>query len=118
MALLNRPIDCLLENECDGLNRSEVLSQIQTLKAGCLACQSMKDLTKLEDVFQLELLLTDFRNKTYIDYLRNFVDPAWNGQHSFCMVGRKDLRLQENHAWHGGLCFTLNFPEEDFFEKT
>lgn len=118
MALLNRPLDCLLKDDCDGLNRSAVLSEIQSLKAGCLTCFTSEELTKLEDNFQLELLLTDYRNKTYIDYLRKFFNPAWSDRDSFCMVGRDDIQLQEGLAWLGGLCFTMNFPGKDFFEKT
>lgn len=117
-ALLDRPIDCLLKDKCDGLNHSDVLSQIQSLKAGSWACQRFMDLKMLENDFPLELLLTDYRNKTLIDHLQKFLDPAWSEQNSFCMEGRDDLQLQESLAWIGGLCFTLNFPTEDFYEKT
>lgn len=116
-SLLDRPIDCLLKNKCEGVNRSDVLSEIHSLKAGCLACRSESDLAALENTFQLELLLTDYRNKTYIDYFQNFMDPAWSEQNSFCYEGRGEVKLQENLAWHNALCFTFNFPKEYFYEN-
>lgn len=116
-ALLDRPIDCLLKNKCEGLIRSEVLSEIHALKAGCLACRSQSDLAELESTFQLELLLSDYRNKTYIDYFHKFFDPAWSEQNSFCFNGQNDVHLQENLAWNSALCFTFNFPKEDLYEE-
>lgn len=73
---------------------------------------------EIEEEFDWELILEDFSNRTYIDYLRNFLDSSLTEQQSFCMSGQKNLELRESLAIEGGFCYTIGQEEGIFDEKT
>lgn len=73
------------------------------------------ELDEIETNYENELILEDFTNRTYIEYLKNFFDLSVINQQSFCMTGQKDLQLRESLALWGGFCYTIG--QEDIFDE-
>lgn len=87
---------------------------MNALKAGCVICDYSIGLMHIESMHEEEMVITDFKENTYKDYLRNFLNPSWLDRQSFCMNGQSKVKLHETLAEPTGLCVTLNF--EDIFD--
>lgn len=116
--LLEQLVECRLEARCDNLTSSQISTNVNALKAGCFVCNGMYLIQEsIEKKIRRELLLSDFRNNTYNDYLRTFLDPSWIERQSFCMSGLEKLELVETLALDGNLCYTINGLKGVFKEK-
>lgn len=116
--LLIQHVECRLREQCDGLNNSQILTNINALKSGCQICKNMEaELQQIENEYNRELIREDLANNTYIDYLRNFLDSSIINQQSFCLSNREDLRIVENLLLQG-FCYTINGLKGIFDEKT
>lgn len=78
-------------------------------------CTAMSHMVaQIERSYEAELIVTDLKENTYKNYLRNFLDPSWLDRQSFCMNGQSEVKLHETLARQTGLCVTLN--SEDIFD--
>lgn len=115
---LTKHADCLLRGTCDGLNLSHNSSKLVALKTGLETCFRIGiDIVTLENKYKKELILNDWKENTYNDHLKTFLDPTWIDRQSFCMAGRPEIELRETLAEYSGLCFTLNPAERIFDER-
>lgn len=110
-------VACRLHGHCDGLDSSQVSVNINAVKAACQVCEIMwQDMVRIELKYEWELIREDFRNRTYIEYLKNFLNTSLITQQSFCMSGRANLSLREGLAFGGALCYTVN-GEEGIYDE-
>lgn len=118
MTLLKQRVECRLRGQCDGLNSSQIKTNINALKVGCEVCPYMfAELEEIEKNYEFEMIFEDFKNYTYIDYLKDFFDLSLIHQQSFCMSGQKEVRLVESLAFWGGFCYTIG-QGQIFEQKT
>lgn len=111
-ALLTRHFYCLWVDECDGLNKSDLLAMMATLKSVSSYCSS-NWLPLFENTFGPELEKSSFPNMTAADHLEYFTDQNWTQQNSFCLDSRAEFK--KTTPWvavQSGLCFILN-PEQN-----
>lgn len=100
------------------MNNSKVPINMNALRAGCSMCSAMGSYVEnIERDYEGELIVTDFKENTYTDYLRTFLDSSWIQRQSFCMSGQFEVELRETLAPFTGLCFTLN-PDDIFDSRT
>lgn len=115
-ARLMRSLYCLLVDECEGLNKSELLAMMTTLKSVSTFCaENWQPL--LDNKFGPELEKSIHSNMTFADHLEVFTDQNWTDQNSFCWDSQ--LRSERATPWvarQSGLCFFLN-PERNDHTK-
>lgn len=117
--VLKQIVECRLRGYCDGLNGTQVSTNINALKIGCQVCSLMyQEKMEIETKYRWEMIQEDSRNNTYIEYLKNFLNPSLIDQQSFCMSGQGDLKLRESLKEVSGFCYTINQPEGIYNEKT
>lgn len=92
--LIEQLSKCRLRGLCDNLNNSQIATNINALKAGFSVCNAMFFMQlEIEKKFAREILLNDFRNNTYIDYLKTFLDPSWIDRQAFVCLVKKISNL-------------------------
>lgn len=107
-----------MQGFCDGLGMPENATNVNVLKAGCSACNALfRKQDRLEKKFDREILLTDYSNNTYRNYLKMFLDPSWVEQQSFCMSGLENSKLVETLPLYAALCYTINGLDGIYNEK-
>lgn len=88
------------------------------MKAGLDTCHSIGiDIATLERNYMEQLIVNDWKENTYNDHLKTFLDPSWIDRQSFCMAGSSEVELRETLVERSGLCFTLNPAEKIFDER-
>lgn len=116
--LIKQHVECLLREQCDGLNSSQISKNFNAIKAGCKVCRHMgSELFEVEHYYNWRLVTADLRKNTYIGYLKNFVDASLIERQSFCMSDRKNLQIRESLGLWSGFCYTIG-QDHIFHEKT